>query len=134
MDEKDNNLLILSADIVCAFVSNNSLAKDEVSVLIGSIHSTLEGLMRGRHPDAHSAPAVNPKKSVFDDYIVCLEDGKKFKSMKRYLARVYDLTPEQYREKWQLPADYPMIAPNYSAARSQMAKNFGLGRKSNANN
>jgi predicted transcriptional regulator len=126
-------LLELTAELVAAYVSNNSVPAGDLPTLIADVHSAL-----GRVGGAAEAviavqekpkPAVNPKKSVADDYIVCLEDGKKFKSLKRHLMTHYSLTPEQYREKWDLDPSYPMVAPNYAAARSRLAKNMGLGRK-----
>lgn len=130
--ERNNEMLIeLTADVVAAYVSNNPVPVSELSNLIADVHSAL-----GRVGSASEIaiaekqkPAVNPKRSVHDDYIVCLEDGKKFKSLKRHLMTHYNLTPEQYREKWGLDSGYPMVAPNYAAARSQLAKDMGLGRK-----
>ncbi|WP_152048122.1 MucR family transcriptional regulator [Aureimonas psammosilenae] len=129
----DNNemLMELTAEVVAAYVSNNSLAVSEIPGLISDVYGAL-----GRTHVAPQAPvvekpkpAVAVKKSVTDDYIVCLEDGKKFKSLKRHLMTHYNLSPEEYREKWDLPADYPMVAPNYAAARSRLAKQMGLGHK-----
>ncbi|MBZ9654333.1 MucR family transcriptional regulator [Phyllobacterium lublinensis] len=126
-------LLELTAELVAAYVSNNSVPAGDLPTLIADVHAAL-----GRVGGAAEAvvtvqekpkPAINPKKSVADDYIVCLEDGKKFKSLKRHLMTHYSLTPEQYREKWDLDPSYPMVAPNYAAARSRLAKNMGLGRK-----
>src|SRR5919199_2685586 len=126
------NYIELAADIVSAFVSNNSLPVTELPALIGSVHDALTKVASGStQPPAEEpkAPAVSIKKSVQPDYIVCLEDGKRFKSLKRHLRTVYDLTPDQYRAKWGLPADYPMTAPNYAAARSVLARQFGLGAR-----
>jgi predicted transcriptional regulator len=124
-------LIELTADVVAAYVSNNPVPVSELPTLIADVHSALGRV--GAAPDAAAAekpkPAVNPKRSVHDDYIVCLEDGKKFKSLKRHLMTHYNMTPEQYREKWGLEASYPMVAPNYAAARSELAKTMGLGRK-----
>lgn len=137
MDPIDNsnrasdNLIELTADVVAAYVSNNSVPASELPALIADIHGAL-GRLGGAEeaaPAEKPKPAVNPKKSVFDDYIICLEDGKKFKSLKRHLMTHYGLTPEQYRDKWSLDASYPMVAPNYAAARSNLAKKMGLGRK-----
>lgn len=129
---KSSDMLIeLTADVVAAYVSNNSVPVGELPALIADIHAAL-GRVGGtveQAPVEKQKPAVNPKKSVHDDYIVCLEDGKKFKSLKRHLMTHYGLTPDQYREKWGLDAGYPMVAPNYAAARSQLAKKMGLGRK-----
>ena len=121
----------LCADIVSAFVSNNSLPVAELPSLIGSVHSALAGVAarNSNEVPAPLSPAVPIKKSVRPDFIICLEDGKKFKSLKRHLRTAYDLTPDQYRSKWGLGADYPMVAPNYAAARSELAKSMGLGQK-----
>ena len=124
-------LIELTADVVAAYVSNNPVPVSELPNLISDIHAAL-GRVGGpgeSAPVEKQKPAVNPKKSIHDDYIVCLEDGKKFKSLKRHLMTHYGLTPDQYREKWGLDASYPMVAPNYAAARSQLAKKMGLGRK-----
>jgi predicted transcriptional regulator len=125
-------LIELTADVVAAYVSNNPVPVSELPNLIADIHAAL-GRVGGTSEQApvdKQKPAVNPKRSVHDDYIVCLEDGKKFKSLKRHLMTHYNLTPDQYREKWNLDSGYPMVAPNYAAARSQLAKKMGLGRKS----
>ena len=124
--------LVLAAEIVSAFVSNNSLPAAELPALIGSVHQALNTLATGstqQPAEEPKAPAVPIKKSVQPDYIVCLDDGKRFKSLKRHLRTTYDMTPEQYRAKWGLPADYPMVAPNYAATRSELAKTIGLGQK-----
>ncbi|KAB0678767.1 MucR family transcriptional regulator [Aureimonas leprariae] len=125
-------LMELTAEVVAAYVSNNSLAVSEIPALIsdvygalGRTHSSPQQVPAAEKPK----PAIAVKKSVTDDYIVCLEDGKKFKSLKRHLMTHYNLSPEEYREKWELPADYPMVAPNYAAARSRLAKQMGLGHK-----
>ena len=125
------DLIDLAAEIVSAYVSNNSVPAQDLPTLISEVHRALSSTHQGTHqPEPEPLkPAVNPKKSVFPDYIVCLEDGKKFKSLKRHLRTHYDLSPEEYREKWSLPSDYPMVAPNYAAARSALAKKMGLGRK-----
>ncbi len=126
-----NNYIALTAEIVSAYVSNNSVSAAELPALIGQVHSALTRVSGG-HAEAPSEPpkpAVSVKRSVTPDYIVCLEDGKKFKSLKRHLRTQYSMTPEAYREKWDLPADYPMVAPNYAAARSQLAKQMGLGQQ-----
>lgn len=129
-----NTLIELTADVVAAYVSNNPVPAGELPNLIADVHSALGRVGTGveQVPAEKPKPAVNPKKSVHDDYIVCLEDGKKFKSLKRHLMTHYGLTPDQYREKWGLDATYPMVAPNYAAARSQLAKKMGLGRKPKA--
>lgn len=129
--KSNDNLIELTADVVAAYVSNNSVPAAELPALIADIHGAL-GRLGGTveaAPAEKQKPAVSPKKSIFDDYIICLEDGKKFKSLKRHLMTHYGLTPEQYREKWGLDANYPMVAPNYAAARSNLAKKMGLGRK-----
>ena len=121
----DSEMLIeLTADVVAAYVSNNPVPVGDLPNLIANVHAAL-GRVGGapEQPVAEKAkPAINPKRSVQDDYIVCLEDGKKFKSLKRHLMTHYNLTPDQYREKWNLDPTYPMVAPNYAAARSQLAK------------
>ncbi|MEM7620284.1 MAG: MucR family transcriptional regulator [Pseudomonadota bacterium] len=133
MDEKfDNNELVeLTADIVSAYVSNNTVVVNDLPSLIGDIHEALNlASVRTIKSDREELkPAVPVKKSITDDYIICLEDGKKFKSLKRHLRTHYDLSPEEYREKWELPHDYPMVAPNYAAARSKLAKKMGLGQR-----
>lgn len=133
MPSSDGSSLIeLTADVVSAYVSNNAVPAGDLATLIAEVHAAL-GRIGGPVEEVGQAekpkPAVNPKKSVFDDYIICLEDGKKFKSLKRHLMTHYNMTPEQYRERWSLDASYPMVAPAYAAARSQLAKNMGLGRK-----
>ena len=127
----DNDLIDLSTEIVSAYVSHNALSVTDLPKLIADVHTALRGLRSTTAPEPieELKPAVSVKKSVAADYIICLEDGKKFKSLKRHLRTHYDLSPEQYREKWGLPADYPMVAPNYSATRSRLAKDNGLGRK-----
>jgi len=124
-------LLELTADLVSAYVSNNPVPAAELPNLIAEVHAALGrvGSVPEQAPIEKQKPAVNPKRSVFDDYIICLEDGKKFKSLKRHLMTHYGLTPEQYREKWGLEPNYPMVAPSYAAARSLLAKKTGLGRK-----
>jgi predicted transcriptional regulator len=120
----------LTASIVSAYVGKNTVAAAEIPALIGQIHAALARVASGA--DVSSTPlkpAVPVKKSITPEHIVCLEDGKKFKSLKRHLRTQYNMTPEQYRDKWDLPADYPMVAPNYAAARSQLAKNMGLGQQ-----
>jgi predicted transcriptional regulator len=125
------DLIDLAADIVSAYVSNNTVAASDLPSLIADVHRALSNTHSGvQEPEPEPLkPAVNPKKSVFPDYIICLEDGKKFKSLKRHLRTHYDLSPEEYREKWGLSADYPMVAPNYAAARSALAKKMGLGQQ-----
>jgi predicted transcriptional regulator len=123
--------LELTATIVSAYVSNNSVPVSDLPALIDQVHTALTRVL-ARHGDAPAEPpkpVVSVKKSITPEYIVCLEDGKKFKSLKRHLRAQYNLTPEQYREKWGLAADYPMVAPNYAAARSRLAKQMGLGQQ-----
>jgi len=124
-------LIDLAADIVSAYVSNNPVPAADLPNLIADVHKALSETHAGANePEPEPLkPAVNPRKSVFPDYIICLEDGKKFKSLKRHLRTHYDLSPEEYREKWGLAVDYPMVAPNYAAARSALAKKMGLGQK-----
>ncbi|MFG1295238.1 MULTISPECIES: Ros/MucR family transcriptional regulator [Xanthobacter] len=128
---EENSFVALAADIVSAYVSNNSVAAAELPVLINDVYAALQRISTGETEAVveQLKPAVPVKKSVAPDYIVCLEDGKKFKSLKRHLRTQYNMTPEQYREKWGLPADYPMVAPNYAAARSELAKQMGLGQQ-----
>ncbi|HAT86996.1 MucR family transcriptional regulator [Cohaesibacter gelatinilyticus] len=131
-ENANNNVLIeLTADIVSAYVSNNAVPVNDVSGLIGDIYKALEETSKPEAEEVVEAPkpAVSIKKSITPDYIICLEDGKKFKSLKRHLRTHYDLSPEEYREKWGLPADYPMVAPSYAEARSNLAKKMGLGQQ-----
>ncbi|MEJ8473917.1 MucR family transcriptional regulator [Roseibium algae] len=127
----DNILIDLTADIVSAYVSNNTVASTDLPNLINEVYGALQRTSTASHePEPEPLkPAVPIKKSVMADYIICLEDGKKFKSLKRHLRTHYDMTPEEYREKWDLPSDYPMVAPNYAAARSELAKKMGLGQQ-----
>ena len=121
----------LTAEIVSAYVSNNAVAPADIPALINQVHSALLRVSSGEGPASSEPlkPAVPVKRSIHPDFVVCLEDGKKFKSLKRHLRTQYNMTPEQYREKWGLNADYPMVAPNYAAARSQLAKQMGLGQQ-----
>jgi predicted transcriptional regulator len=126
-----NNHIELAAEIVSAYVSNNSVPASELATLLGDIHSAIVRVSTGAVvvvPEV-AKPAVSPKKSITNDYIICLEDGRKFKSLKRHLRTQYNMSPEQYREKWTLPADYPMVAPAYAKARSALAKQMGLGQQ-----
>ena len=125
------NFIQLTAEIVSAYVSNNSVSAGDLPGLINQVHSALRGVSsgHGEAPAEPLKPAISVKRSITPDYIVCLEDGKKFKSLKRHLRTQYNMTPEAYREKWDLPPDYPMVAPNYAAARSQLAKQMGLGQQ-----
>ncbi|AEI38541.1 MAG: MucR family transcriptional regulator [Zymomonas mobilis subsp. pomaceae] len=121
-------LITLTADIVSAHVSNNSVSVADVPQLIQNVHHALAALSESNaEPEARPEPAVSVRASVKPDYIICLEDGKKLKMLKRHLATHYQLTPEQYRAKWNLPADYPMVAPNYADQRRSLAKKIGLG-------
>ena len=127
-----NDLLAeLTADVVSAYVSNNPVPASDLPGLISEIHNALGKTLSGAVEEVQEKPrpAVNPKRSVTDDYIICLEDGQKFKSLKRHLMSHYGMTPEEYRAKWSLPADYPMVAPNYARKRSALAKQIGLGRR-----
>lgn len=134
MAENDNGLspvetLQLATDIVAAFVSNNSMNADQLPALLQEVHDAVRALAAGGTASAgNQQPAVPIKKSVTADYVICLEDGKKLKMLKRYLRTQYGLSPEDYRRKWGLPADYPMVAPNYAKRRSDFAKEIGLGR------
>lgn len=134
MSQEDNETrtsvhLDLVVDIVSAFVGNNTVPVDELPALIASVYTILGKLdAPAVAPVEELKPAVPVKRSVTADFIVCLEDGKKFKSLKRHLRTHYDMTPEAYREKWGLPHDYPMVAPSYAAARSELAKSMGLGQ------
>ena len=132
MESTQFDLTSLTADIVSAYVANNSLSGDKIPELISSVYGALSkaSVQSGEPEKVELKPAVAIKKSVTSDYIICLEDGNKFKSLKRHLKTHYDLSPEDYREKWGLPHDYPMVAPAYAAARSNLAKNMGLGRRS----
>jgi predicted transcriptional regulator len=127
----ESSYIELTAQIVSAYVGNNSVPSAEIANLIGQVHAALKRVSGGQlaAPAEPVKPAVPVKRSISSDYIVCLEDGKKFKSLKRHLRSRYNMTPEQYRDKWGLPPDYPMVAPNYAAARSQLAKQMGLGQQ-----
>ncbi|MBR0641284.1 MucR family transcriptional regulator [Plastoroseomonas hellenica] len=125
------DLLALTAEIVAAHVANNSVTQADLPALIQNVHRTLAGLGEppATPPEEKRQPAVSIKRSITPDYLVCLDDGKKLKTLKRHLMVSFGLTPELYRERWGLPKDYPMVAPNYSARRSAMAKQIGLGSK-----
>jgi len=127
----DGNFIELTAGIVSAYVSNNTVPAGDIPALINQVHAALTRVSghSGDAPSEPLRPAVALKKSITPEYIVCLEDGKKFKSLKRHLRTQYNMTPEQYRDKWGLAVDYPMVAPNYAAARSQLAKQMGLGQQ-----
>lgn len=136
MEEKQitEGLVELTADIVSAYVSNNAVVSGDLPSLINETYDALsKAAAKASQPLTEELnPAVPIKKSVSPDYIICLEDGKKFKSLKRHLRTHYELTPEEYRDKWNLPHDYPMVAPNYAAARSALAKKMGLGQRRKA--
>jgi predicted transcriptional regulator len=130
-DTGNGNFIELTAEIVSAYVSNNPVAAGDIPALISQVYSALSRVAgtSGDVPSEPLRPAISVKKSITPEFIVCLEDGKKFKSLKRHLRTQYNMTPEQYRDKWSLGADYPMVAPNYAAARSQLAKQMGLGQQ-----
>jgi predicted transcriptional regulator len=127
----EQSLIELTAQIVAAYIGHNSVPSGEIANLIGEVHGALKRVVgtSAAAPADVQKPAVPVKRSIASDYIVCLEDGKKFKSLRRHLHAQYNMTPEQYRDKWGLPPDYPMVAPNYAAARSQLAKQMGLGQQ-----
>lgn len=127
----ESSYIELTANIVSAYVSNHSVPSADIPALIGQVHAALKRVSGGQAtvPAEPLKPAVPVKRSIAPDYIVCLEDGLKFKSLKRHLRTRYGMTPDQYRDKWSLPPDYPMVAPNYAAARSQLAKQMGLGQQ-----
>ncbi len=130
-DASGKGFIDLTATIVSAYLSNNPTPASEIPNIISQVHSALLRVSSGRGEVTlePARPAVSVKKSIAPDYLVCLEDGKRFKSLKRHLRTQYNMTPEQYREKWNLPPDYPMVAPNYAVARSQLAKKMGLGQQ-----
>jgi predicted transcriptional regulator len=136
MDDQNDikeTLITLTSDIIAAHVSNNSVAVDDLAVLINNVYTALAGLGQiVPAVDVLPEPAVSIRASVKPDHIVCLEDGKKLKMLKRHLMTHYNLTPDQYRARWSLPADYPMVAPNYAEKRRELAKKIGLGRKPGA--
>jgi predicted transcriptional regulator len=126
----DSGYIQLTANIVSAYVSNNTVASADIPGLIGQVYSALLRISSGQGGTAEPLkPPVPIRRSITAEYIVCLEDGKKFKSLKRHLRSQYNMSPERYREKWGLPADYPMVAPNYAATRSRLAKQMGLGQQ-----
>ncbi len=128
------DLVEMTAEIVSAYLGNNSVQIDDVPTLIETVFGALQSVEAGNADDAapSAEPAVPIKQSVTADFLICLEDGKQFKSLKRHLRTHYNLSPEEYRRKWGLPVDYPMVAPNYAAARSKLAKEMGLGQKGGA--
>lgn len=134
-DEKDetkpltsDRFVELTVDLVCSYVSRNQIPMSDLSGLIATFHNALTGAASGQVVEAERRPAVTVKKSIGDDYIICLEDGKKLTMLKRYLRSQYNMSPEEYRKKWDLPHDYPMVAPAYARLRSAFAKKIGLGR------
>lgn len=127
-NDGDDNILKMVTEIVSAYVAKNPVAPGDLPVIIRNVHATLGGINNSETAAAPPSPAVPVKKSVTADYIVCLEDGKKLKMLKRYLRARYQLSPDEYRKRWNLPADYPMVAPNYAKRRSDFAKKIGLGR------
>ena len=124
-------LVMLTADIVSAYVTNNTVVRQDVPMLISEVHEALVKAAQNRSVEKAEdlKPAVSIKKSISNDFLICLEDGKKFRSLKRHLMSHYNLTPEEYREKWGLPRDYPMVAPGYAKQRSELAKSMGLGQR-----
>jgi predicted transcriptional regulator len=130
-DQGDSNdLLALTTEIVAAHVSNNTVAVGDLPTLINQVYQSLATIGQGpAAPAERPQPAVSVKRSVHPDYIICLEDGKKLKMLKRHLKTAYNMTPEEYRDRWQLPPDYPMVAPNYARQRSRLAKEIGLGTR-----
>lgn len=130
--DSNETLVTLAADIVSAHVSNNNVAVSDIPTLISNVYNALAGLGAPSVPSApRPEPAVAIRNSVKPDYVICLEDGKKLKMLRRHLMTHYQMTPEQYRAKWELPADYPMVAPNYAEQRRSLAKKIGLGTKAN---
>ena len=127
--EDQETLVTLTADIVAAHVSNNNVAISDISLIIRSVHDALAGLSAKEEPEVKQEPAVSIRASVKPDYIVCLEDGKKLKMLRRHLMTHYGMTPEDYRAKWNLPKDYPMVSPNYAEKRRALAVEIGLGTK-----
>ena len=127
----NDNHIELAADIVSAYVSNNSVPSSDLPALINEVHAALVRVTAGDPPPQVDArrPAIPAKKSVTNEFIICLEDGRKFKSLKRHLRTQYNMSPDEYREKWNLAPDYPMVAPNYAKARSDLAKQMGLGQQ-----
>ena len=131
-DVDRGEILRMAVEVVSSYVGRNQIAGDQIPELINTVYRSMAGLANsdGREDQEVSKPAVAVRRSVTPDYIICLEDGKKLKMLKRHLRTTYGMTPEEYRAKWKLPHDYPMVAPNYAKQRSEFAKNIGLGRKS----
>lgn len=133
-DFRSAETLRLASEIVAAYVSNNAVTVADLPGMIRTVHDVLTGLENGSELNGGSQePAISVEASITDDYLICLEDGKKLKMLKRYLRSRYGLSPEEYRAKWNLPADYPMVAPSYAAQRSKLAKKIGLGQSSGNN-
>ena len=129
-EPKEVDVLGMTTGIVSSFVSNNTVPASDLLVLIKSVHDAISALSEGEASDSEAlSPAVPVSKSITPDFLICLEDGRKLKMLRRYLRSRYSMTPEEYRERWNLPADYPMVAPNYAKLRSKHAKNIGLGKK-----
>lgn len=130
MSGDENRVIEMTADIVSAYVGNNTVSTDDLPLLIKNIHDALKGVSTGApaEPIAPQTPAVSVRRSITPDALICLEDGRKFKSLKRHLQTKYGMSPDDYRAKWGLPKDYPMVAPNYAASRSALAKQMGLGQ------
>lgn len=130
-DDKGTCIVDLTSDIICSYVANNSIPVDDLPKLIRQIHATLLTISNPEQSAQQDPqkPAVSVKRSITPDYLICLEDGQKFKSLKRHLRSKYNLSPEEYRAKWRLSSDYPMVAPNYAAERSKLAMKMGLGQK-----
>jgi predicted transcriptional regulator len=128
--EDTDTLVALTAEIVAAHVSNNSVAISDIAALIGSVHTSLSGLAQDAEPELQpeQKPAISVRASIKPDYLVCLEDGKQVKMLKSYLRTNFNITPEEYRAKWNLPRDYPMVSPNYAARRRELAMQIGLGK------
>lgn len=128
--ENKADAIDMTAEIVSAYVGNNSVPANELPALIQNVYAALNSISGGEEPkpEAPKEPAVSIKKSIGSDYIICLEDGRKFKSLKRHLRTKYGMSPEDYRTKWNLPKDYPMVAPSYAKQRSELAKTMGLGQ------
>ena len=124
----DSDMIAWTADIVASHVQNNSVAISDLPILIKTVHDSLSGL-GGKNPAEKPQPAVSIRRSITPDFIICLEDGRKLKMLKRHLSTAYGMTPGEYREKWGLPVDYPMVAPNYAKQRSSLAKKIGLGKR-----
>ncbi len=127
--DRESDLIEVTAGVVAAYVGGNTIAAADVPGLIRSVHQALANVgTKAETTDVGREPAVSVRRSITPDYLICLEDGRKFKSLKRHLRTKYDLSPEQYRARWDLPKDYPMVAPNYAQARSDLAKQMGLGQ------